>query len=168
MDFMPFTKIVTLTDIHIMPENGRLIGIDPTERLRLAIEHINRTQVDAELCVITGDLTHKGDPDSYETLRQELAKLRIPVRILVGNHDIRENFRDAFPEADDDGNGFVQFATDLAGWRLIGLDPLHGPPYIYPDSHAGVLCGKRLEYLKSAFAATSIAPLALLGAAYRP
>jgi 3',5'-cyclic-AMP phosphodiesterase len=159
MDCMPFTKIVTLTDIHILPDNRLLIGIDPTERLRLAIDHINRTQSDAELCVITGDLTHKGDPDSYAILKRELAKLRIPVRILVGNHDIRENFRAAFRDADDDGNGFVQFAADLAGWRLIGLDPLHGPPYVYPDSHAGVLCGQRIAFLKSALESADGRPI---------
>lgn len=158
---MPATKIITLTDIHILPEGGRLIGIDPSERLQLAVDHINRTQSDADLCVITGDLTHRGDPDSYATLRRILSDLVIPARILVGNHDIRENFRAAFPDADDDGNGFVQFAVDIAGWRLIGLDPLNGPPYTYPQSHAGYLCDKRLDFLRAALAGAQGRPVVI-------
>ena len=99
---MPAAKIIILSDIHILPDGGRIIGIDPSERLELAIAHINRTQADADLCIITGDLTHKGDPESYAILRHLLSGLTIPVKILIGNHDNRANFRAAFPDADTD------------------------------------------------------------------
>ena len=147
---MAFTKIITLTDIHILPENGRLIGIDPTERLRLAIEHINRTQSDAAMCVITGDLTHHGDLESYSILKRELSKLEIPVRILIGNHDIRDNFISAFPEIKTDSSGFVQFQEDIGGYRLIGLDCANQPRIEGTRNGAGNLGNGRLEFLELA------------------
>lgn len=156
---MPATKIIVLTDIHILPEGKTLIGINPTERLELAIAHINRTQADADLCIITGDLTHRGDPESYATLRRVLSGLAIPVKILVGNHDLRENFVAAFPENPKDDNGFVQFSHDIGGYRLIGLDPLNGPPYTYPESHAGILCDKRLDFLRKSLAGANGRPV---------
>ena len=149
---MPRTKIITLTDIHIRPEGQTLIGIDPTERLELAIDHINRTQADAHSVIVTGDLTHTADAKSYARLKQSLSRLNLPVRLLIGNHDEREPFLAEFAQTPTDDNGFVQFAFDLAGWRLIGLDPLNGPPYIYPERHAGVLCGRRLAFLDKALA----------------
>ncbi len=158
---MPATKIIVLTDVHILPDGGRLIGIDPSERLQLAIAHINRTQSDACLCIITGDLTHRGDPQSYAKLKHILSGLKVPVKILVGNHDLRENFIAAFPENPQDGNGFVQFAHDIAGYRVIGLDPLNGPPYEYPDSHAGFLCEKRLGFLADALAGANGKPVVI-------
>lgn len=149
---MPFTKIITLTDIHILPDGGRLIGIDPTERLRLAIDHINRTQSDAELCVITGDLTHHGDSESYAILKRELTRLEIPVRILIGNHDRRANFISAFPELDTDDGGFVQFHADIGGYRLIGLDCANQPRIEGTRNGAGNLGNGRLDYLERALA----------------
>jgi 3',5'-cyclic-AMP phosphodiesterase len=149
---MTFKKIITLTDIHIMPGNQLLIGIDPKERLALAVDHINRTQSDADLLIITGDLTHYGDPESYVTLRNILAGLTIPVKILVGNHDIRENFIKAFPEAETDENGFVQFATRLGGFKLIGLDTMNAPHIEGTRKGAGYLGEQRLPFLADALA----------------
>ncbi len=145
-------KIVTLTDIHITPGNQLLIGIDPKERLALAVDHINRTQSDADLLIITGDLTHYGDAESYVMLRSILAGLTIPVKILVGNHDNRENFVKAFPEAETDKNGFVQFVTHLGGYKLIGLDSMNSPRIEGTRNGAGYLGAARLEFLAEALA----------------
>ena len=156
---MQRTKIITLTDIHIRSEGETLIGIDPTERLDLAIDHINRTQSDAQMVIVTGDLTHTADAQSYARLKDSFSRLKLPVKLLIGNHDEREPFLAAFPQTPVDANGFVQFAFDLAGWRLIGLDPLNGPPYIYPERHAGFLCEKRLAFLDAAISGAEGRPV---------
>ena len=156
---MPFTKIITLTDIHILPDGERLIGIDPFERLALAVDHVNRTQADAQMVIVTGDLTHRADARSYERLRDGLSRLKLPVKLLLGNHDEREPFLAAFQQMPVDENGFAQFAIDLDGWRLIGLDPLNGPPYVYPERHAGYLCEKRLAFLDKAIAGADGRPV---------
>jgi 3',5'-cyclic-AMP phosphodiesterase len=155
---MPFAKIITLTDIHIMPDGGTLIGIDPSGRLEVAIAHINRTQSDASLCIITGDLTHKGDVQSYVTLKRILSGLNIPVKILLGNHDKRENFLTVFPETETDTSGFVQFSTMLGGYNLIGLDSLNEPRIEGTRIGAGNLDNGRLEFLSAALAQSNGAP----------
>jgi 3',5'-cyclic-AMP phosphodiesterase len=149
---MPFKKIITLTDIHILPGDQLLIGIDPKERLAQAVDHINRTQSDADLLIITGDLTHFGDTESYSILRSILAKLTIPVKILVGNHDIRANFVSAFPESETDRSGFVQFVTQLGGYKLIGLDTMNSPRLPDTRNGAGYLGAERLSFLAQALA----------------
>ncbi len=140
-------KIVVLTDIHLKPEGETIIGIDPAERLKAAVTHINQTSGDADLLIVTGDLTHHGDPQSYARVREILAGLAVPYRLLIGNHDLRENFVAEFPEVARDENGFVQFSERAGDWQLIGLDSLNGPPYTYPERHAGLLCSKRLQFL---------------------
>ena len=156
---MPTTKIIVLTDIHIKPDGGKIIGIDPSERLQLAIAHINRTQSDASLCVITGDLTHHGDPQSYTTLKRILSKLKIPLKILIGNHDNRENFLAAFPETETDENGFVQFSMQMGGYNLVGLDCLNAPRIEGTRVGAGNLDHGRLDFLSQALAGANGKPL---------
>jgi 3',5'-cyclic-AMP phosphodiesterase len=158
---MTFKKIITLTDIHITPGNQMLIGIDPKERLALAIDHINRTQADADLLIITGDLTHFGDAESYVTLRSILSRLTIPAKILVGNHDIRENFLKVFPDVETDQNGFVQFTTRLGGIKLIGLDTMNSPRIEGTRKGAGYLGEARLAFLADALASEPEIPALL-------
>ncbi|AZO32026.1 MULTISPECIES: phosphodiesterase [unclassified Mesorhizobium] len=118
-----------------------LFGFDPAQRLRKTIERISRDHADAELCVVTGDLTDEGDFASYVLLREALQELRVPARLLLGNHDRRENFIRAFPEEPRDANGFIQSVQDGTAGRLIFLDTL-----VEGFGH-GALDQGRLEWL---------------------
>lgn len=114
-------KLIHLTDLHLVAPGEKLFGFDPTERLRQTIVRINRDHADAELCAVTGDLTDAGDLASYELLRDVLRELRVPTRLLLGNHDIRENFARAFPEEPRDQTGFVQSVHESSAGRLEWL-----------------------------------------------
>jgi 3',5'-cyclic AMP phosphodiesterase CpdA len=46
----------------------------------------------------------------------------MPVHLLLGNHDDRDNFLAAFPEAPRDRDGFVQQGFDTPAGRMILLD----------------------------------------------
>jgi 3',5'-cyclic-AMP phosphodiesterase len=140
-------RLVVLTDLHMLPEGERIIGIDPYERLRGAVAHINRHHSGAERVICTGDLVHRGDAESYRRLGEVLGKLSMPYSLLIGNHDRRETFRAAFPDAPVDENGFIQQAIDLPEARLLLLDTLNGPPYSFPDTYAGLLCDNRMAWL---------------------
>ena len=139
-------KIVVLTDIHIRPDQvpGKP---DPDLQLRKGIDHINRFNGDADLVVFCGDLADEGDVGSYEILRETLKTLTVPHRLLLGNHDNRENFLSVFSDVELDPAGFVQQVFDFPDIRLIFLDTLFAPPYKYPLSHAGFLCEQRLAWL---------------------
>ncbi|MDO9416395.1 2', 3'cyclic nucleotide phosphodiesterase SpdA [Pararhizobium sp.] len=141
------TKLIIFTDLHMVPEGATIIGLDPYQRLKAGIDHVNRYHPDADAVVITGDLTHRADPASYRRLKALLGQLVPPLAITVGNHDERDTFLDTFTEAVTDENGFVQRTIDYPDARLILLDSLYAPPYDYPASHAGYLCPKRLAWL---------------------
>lgn len=140
-------KVIVLTDIHFSvspPDNG----INPVERLTNALAHIHKYNADADHLIITGDLTDKGDIPSYELLRETLTKeVELPLVLMVGNHDHRENFLSVFPETLTNADGHIQRVIDQGEDRLIMLDTLDGPPYDYPLSHRGMLCEKRLRWL---------------------
>jgi 3',5'-cyclic AMP phosphodiesterase CpdA len=163
------SKLIVFTDLHILPEGGRIIGLDPSERLRKGIAHVNLYHPDTHHVLFTGDLTHRGDVASYQRLRDLLSELRCPYSLLLGNHDQRENFLSVFPEAPLDANGFVQQALDIAphtgqgvhpdGARLLLLDTLFAPPYNFPDSYSGFLCEQRMDWLAQQLASAGKRPV---------
>lgn len=139
-------KLIVFTDLHMLPEGGRIIGLDPFERLQNGVRHVNHHHADAARVICTGDLTHKGDPVSYGRLRQVLAELRVPYSLLLGNHDARSAFRTVFPEMPVDTAGYVQNVLDTPEGRLILLDTLIEPPHDFAYA-SGYLCTDRLGWL---------------------
>jgi 3',5'-cyclic-AMP phosphodiesterase len=139
-------KFLQVSDIHMVPEGEVLYGLDPAKRLMACIDDINRHHADAELVVITGDLAHTGDPRAYARLRGLLAALAVPYKLLIGNHDNRERFKQAFPEAERNGDGFVQFGVDTRCGRFVCLDTNAS------GEHFGMLCDKRLAWLSAELA----------------
>ncbi|MFJ2992444.1 metallophosphoesterase [Pandoraea sp. NPDC087047] len=53
------TKIIHITDTHLVTPGELLYGLDPYQRLVACIDDILAHHTDAECCVITGDLTHR-------------------------------------------------------------------------------------------------------------
>ncbi|WP_137387737.1 phosphodiesterase [Rhodoligotrophos defluvii] len=139
-------KIVHLSDTHIVAAPAMLYGLDPRERFRLAVGHINAHHADAALCVVTGDLAHWGEPDAYETFRGIAGELIPPVALLIGNHDDRATFTACFPDAPRDQNGFVQSSRPVGGHTLLTLDTKG------EEGHAGAYCSARLAWLETELA----------------
>lgn len=135
-------KILHFSDLHVVPAGQRLFGLDPVLQLRKLIEHACAHHGDADLCVVTGDLTHQGEALAYAALKEELAALPMPTQLLVGNHDHRERFLHYFPEQGTDPHGFIQSYRDTAGYRLVFMDTLS------PGSPEGEYCAWRLQWLE--------------------
>ena len=89
-------KIIQITDTHLMPRGTELHGLNPCERLEECISSIKEFHADAELCIITGDLTDQGFRESYEDFREIIQQLPMPFQPLIGNHDNREIFSEVF------------------------------------------------------------------------
>ncbi|HJY77513.1 MAG TPA: phosphodiesterase [Burkholderiales bacterium] len=141
-------KLVHLSDTHLVAPGNRLYGLDPKERLQDAIAHINAHHADAEICVLTGDLVHWGEPQAYELLAQALERLRVPCVPLLGNHDARGPFRARFPDAPSDGQGFVQGVRRTTAGTLVFLDTNAD------GRHHGRYCAARQQWLEATLAAT--------------
>lgn len=132
-------KLIHISDLHLVSE-GTLFGLDPALRFAAAIDSINAEHGDAELVIISGDLADEGEAAAYALLKRMLAELRVPWRLMLGNHDRRANFYGVFPDYVRDDNGFVQEAVDHAGIRLVLIDTLSEPD-------AGELCERRIAWI---------------------
>ncbi|MCF6368936.1 phosphodiesterase [Rhizobium halophilum] len=137
-------KIIQITDTHLMPPGMVVNGVDPEKQLRAAVADIIEKHSDADLGVMTGDLCNFGDPEAYTLLKDILAPVPFEMRLLLGNHDDRRNFRAAFSDHPVDDQGFIQSALDTPYGRLLFLDS-HEPRTI------GGMYGKdRLGWLENA------------------
>ncbi|MAO55107.1 MAG: phosphodiesterase [Rhodospirillaceae bacterium] len=139
-------KFLQLTDTHFVPPGEKLYGRDPRRTLNAAVADINAHHGDAELLVVTGDLTHWGEPDAFANLAQALAPLSMPVELLIGNHDARDVFARYFPGQGRDDNGFVQSVRETSAGPFIFLDT------VLAGTHAGHYCETRCAWLAETLA----------------
>lgn len=143
-------KILVFTDLHFVPEGETIIGLDPVERFSQGLAHAQERHPDAARIVITGDLTHHGTEAEYSRLKAALDHACIPVSLMPGNHDRRAPFLLAFPDTPATPDGFIQDAIDLEDTRLILLDTLNEDA---DDTHSGLLCDARLDWMEDAITA---------------
>jgi len=137
------TLLLQLSDLHIR-EPGRLAygRLDTAPYLQQAVDSILRLPQQPDAVVITGDLTDFGRAAEYAHLRSLLAPLGMPVYLMPGNHDDREQMRASFADHAYLGNsGFVQFSVAVGGLQLVALDT------VVPGASHGSLCAQRLQWL---------------------
>ncbi|MBS0446940.1 MAG: phosphodiesterase [Proteobacteria bacterium] len=136
--------LLQLTDLHVRVPGALVNGrVDTNALLVQAIRSVNRLPQAPDAAVVTGDLTDLAHPDEYRHLRTLLEPLRCPIYLLPGNHDDRAALRAAFPDHAclQGKEDFIQYAVDLGGLRLVGLDSsVYGQPH-------GALCATRLAWL---------------------
>ena len=141
--------IAQITDLHLRPRGKPAIRVVETNMLAArAIAAV--TAQDPRPGRGPGHgRCRNGTPDEYETAQLLLQRFPMPVYVVPGNHDHRENFREGlrrFPGVTSHPR-FVQFAIDDYPVRLVGLDT-H-----IPKSSAGELCEERLAWLDKTLAA---------------
>lgn len=141
-------KLLVFTDIHFTPHGETIIGLDPEARFAEGLAHAVERHPDAAHLLITGDLAHSGAVGEYERLQNALKDCPIPVHLMLGNHDDRQNFLHVFPDTPKTEAGFIQDVIDLGDHtRLILLDTLNENT---PGRHNGRLCQNRLDWLTTA------------------
>lgn len=140
------TLLVQLSDPHIR-EPGKLAygRIQTAPYLAQAVDSIGRLPQRPDAIVITGDLTDFGRAAEYEHLQSLLAPLGdMPLYLLPGNHDERQQLRASFPSHTYLGtDGFVQYSVSIGGLQLVTLDT------VTPGASEGNLCQQRLDWLEA-------------------
>lgn len=142
------TLLAQLTDLHIRAP-GKLAynRVDTAAFLRQAVDSVLRLRQQPDAVVLTGDLTDFGTPTEYAYLAELIAPLPMPVYLLPGNHDDRDELRRAFPSHAYLGRtGFVQYTVEVGDAMLVALDTTE------PRQSAGALCGERLAWLRRTLA----------------
>jgi 3',5'-cyclic-AMP phosphodiesterase len=125
-------RLALLSDTHI-PANPaeRYRGFAPVDNLAKVVPQVVATPVDGAL--IGGDLARlQGLPEDYERLRELLAPIvdKVPTGLVLGNHDHRTNFRQAFPAAAGTQPPLANKHTstrEAGGLRFVLLDSLLAP-----------------------------------------
>ena len=144
-------KIIHLSDPHIYTD--KIHGIDPVSRFKKALDHILKNHNDADLFVITGDITDLGDKESYQLFIKIIQDANLPEqldpKLIIGNHDNREEFKKNFPSIQEDENGFIQYYTDIENKRFIFIDTN------LSNTHSGYYCNDRQMWLNKILSETS-------------
>ena len=132
--------IAQMTDIHI----GFAPGEEPEElnhsRFRATLERLYEAPNRPDMLLLTGDITDRGDLESFDKAAAQLADCPFPVWPMVGNHDSREGLLHAFPQVPSDG-GFVHYLLEQEGLRIALLDTFE------PGRHGGAFCAARQAWL---------------------
>ncbi len=139
-DTNPALLVAQITDIHI--------GFDPDAgedefnylRFLQVRDHILAHEVQPDVLILSGDLADGGDPNSYARLRNAVKDLPFPVYPMTGNHDTRSVLVKTFPGFENE-DGFVQYAIELDGLRILCLDSLD------QGRHGGAFCEKRAAWV---------------------
>ncbi|WP_306154583.1 phosphodiesterase [Roseovarius sp. MMSF_3281] len=151
-------KILVFTDLPLLPQGEKMIGLDPAARLSQGLAHATQRHPDAAHIILAGDLTHNGTPEEYARLHSILDNCSIPTALMVGNHDRRAPMLQAFPETPTTPQGHVQQVIDLESHRLILLDTLNEKA---ADTHSGLLCQDRLAWLDAQLSEAAQTPCIL-------
>jgi 3',5'-cyclic-AMP phosphodiesterase len=137
------TLLLQLSDLHIREPGQLAYGrLETAPYLTQAIDTILRLPQQPHAVVITGDLSDFGRAAEYEHLRKLLTPLTMPVYLMPGNHDDRDQMRRSFADHPYLGeSGFVQFSVTVGNLQLIALDTVN------TGASAGSLCSERLAWL---------------------
>ena len=154
------TILVQLTDLHIR-EPGRLAyrRVDTSRYFRAVVDSVLALKQRPHAVVISGDLTDFGRPVEYASLQQQIAPLEgagLPVYLMPGNHDDRDELRRSFPAHGYlFGGAVVQFAVDVGPLRLLALDTC------VPGRSEGALDRERLAWLQAQLDASADRPVVI-------
>ncbi|MGL4666881.1 MAG: metallophosphoesterase [Saezia sp.] len=143
--------LLQLSDIHVVPDVGKNSSwAEVGDAFHLVGRWLGGLSTQPDAMIITGDLVDDGRLESYACLKSMLQEFDLPIYVIPGNHDNREHLKKSCPEymgnALSEGDGFIQYAVNVAGVRLVALDTLE------TGQHYGVLCDKRLEWLADTLA----------------
>ncbi|MEO0621078.1 MAG: phosphodiesterase [Pseudomonadota bacterium] len=139
--------VAQITDLHMRWDDTPLSGAVVTRPyIAAAVDQVNAWAPDATL--VTGDLTDIRTAEEYALLRTELDRLAAPYFVIPGNHDRREELRQAFSDhAYLPASGRIQWVIEEFPLRLIGLDS------VVPGSGYGELSEDSLNWLDKTLSA---------------
>jgi 3',5'-cyclic AMP phosphodiesterase CpdA len=90
-------KFIHITDTHLPPDDARLYGIPPWDRLNACFRHIKSFHEDAAFVAITGDIAEDGSRAVYRRLNRIAKDAGLKVLVAAGNHDNVSNMSAELP-----------------------------------------------------------------------
>lgn len=142
--------LVQLTDLHV-----RIDDDVAATALADAVAHVARLDPRPDAVLISGDLTDIPSAQAYDRVKSLLTPLEgLPLHVIPGNHDDREQLRAAFGLGGGAGEPIVLGAR-CGPLRLVACDT------VVPGSPAGSLDATRLEAVDAELARDTATPTVL-------
>ena len=126
--YMSAIKIAHLSDIHYGPKENSTVstmlrekGVFVEKLLPVCLENLKVRKPD--IILITGDLTHDGDAEDFQYLKNlfEEALPGTPIVATIGNHDLRAPFREGF--LNEPASNLPYYTSFIQnGYQFISLD----------------------------------------------
>lgn len=131
-------KIIQITDPHLFASSQQqLLGVNTTSSFLAVVKHIKATQLNLDMVLATGDISHDGSSKSYNLFFTAIKPLAPIIRSLPGNHDDSHTLRQEWLS-------YNQSYTDIGNWRIIALDTT------IKNSNNGYLDNQQLDLLEQA------------------
>lgn len=118
------TTFIHLTDLHVgdpAVADAHLFS-DTSATLARILDLIATISPRPGFIVASGDLTNRGDADSYRHLKALMAAAALPVIYALGNHDTREGFYRGMLERETDLDAVYDHEQVIDGVHIITLD----------------------------------------------
>lgn len=146
--------IAQLSDVHVRPRGKLYKNVtDSNQMLIAAIAHLHGLDRRPDLVLLTGDLVDEGQADEYAMAFEILASLQIPFFVMPGNHDSRQQFRQAFESHNYlPAFGALHFCIDDYPVRIVALDSC------VPNKHHGHIDDEGLRWLEATLQADPLKP----------
>lgn len=146
-------KIVQISDCHLFAKPGsKLLGMDTDHSLQLVLDLIVKEQPIFDILLATGDLAQDSSVAAYKRLKQQLARFKVPMYWLLGNHDLREPMETAL-----EGNPALKaHSVQTHHWQIIFLDSS------VPHKVHGYISDNELAFLDQALSSTPLHQLICL------
>jgi 3',5'-cyclic-AMP phosphodiesterase len=134
--------IAQMTDIHIGFEPDARPEELNRQRFRATLTRLLKQPSVLDMLICSGDITDRGDAESFARTAALLAECPFPVHVMVGNHDSRDGLLTAFPQTQHE-DGFIHTAFMADGLLVVLLDTLE------PGRHGGAFCTARRDWLRA-------------------
>ncbi|MBS7703055.1 metallophosphoesterase [Chelatococcus asaccharovorans] len=118
------TTFIHLTDLHVghpAVADAHLFS-DTSATLATILDLVATIAPRPSFIVASGDLTNRGDADSYRQLKTLMAATELPVIYALGNHDTREGFYRGMLERETDLDAPYDHEQVIDGVHIVTLD----------------------------------------------
>lgn len=121
---MAETTFIHLTDLHVgnpaVPDDH--LFSDTSATLARVLEMIGGMDNKPSFIIASGDLTNRGDADSFRQLKAIMAATDLPVVYALGNHDTRPGFYQGMLGRETDLDAPYDHEQVIAGVHIVTLD----------------------------------------------
>lgn len=142
-------RIVQISDLHVAANRALAFNVaDSAALLEKTVDHLLGLPQKPDCVVVSGDIAVNGNPGGYAIVAKELARFDVPVFVLPGNHDNRENLMaalGAYCPADPAMTPYLCYTREEFPARLVFADGTR------PGSHSGHLDEQVAEWLQAVF-----------------